>query len=185
MTFRDWASLRGHAIHAFNGETPHPMTEQVIIDAYELHPDAVHKAIDQVAADHANGAIRSGWGILKHRAEAILHPPSNPTAKTGRHAEKQAARAEQWIRNAGKHYDRWDEAADDLANRNLPATEDLHDLWNLLRPDAALIELQAVQRGRDWIRQQAALAAAVKAKRDELDAAQTQTVDEDFAPVNQ
>ena len=171
MTHPDWQSLRAHTIDRFDGETPHPQTEQEIIDAYQLHPDAVERAIAQVAADLNAGNIRSGWGILRHRAEAILNPPSNPTAKTGRDLEKRLARAEQWIRNAGKHYDRWDDVAEDLDAFDVD-TASLKPLWIELRPEAEAIEHQARERAQEWIAAQRRLKDARKAKLAELDAAQ-------------
>lgn len=104
--FQNWSELRAHAIELFNGETPHPVLEQTLIDAYELHPTAVERELPKVAADLQAGEIRSGWGIYAKRAERILAPPSNPDRRTGQDKEKAVARAEQWIRSTGCHFDR-------------------------------------------------------------------------------
>lgn len=102
MTFTDWAALRDHLIEKY-GSTPHPSTEQEIIDAYQLHPDAVTKAgLDLIDA----AGITSHWGLLKSKASKIARPPANPTHDTSVSREKRVARAEQWIRSTGCHYDR-------------------------------------------------------------------------------
>lgn len=110
----DWANLRARAIDAFDGELPNGNTEQLIIEAYEAHPEAVKKALSQVAADFTKGTIRSGWGVTKNRAERILSPPSNPSAKTGIDKERAVARAEQWVKTAGCHFDRQTELLEEL-----------------------------------------------------------------------
>ena len=178
--FQDWAELRDNAIERFNGELPHPLTEQVIIDAYEAHPDAVERAIDQAASDLNAGTIRSAWGILRHRAEAILAPPSNPKAQTGRQLEKQTARAEQWVRNAGFHYPGWGACQEALVeDLHLPThlAAVLEPLYDELHPTSAQIEADAATRARTWKTSQAKLAELAKAKRAELDAIQTRHVD--------
>ena len=175
--FQDWAELRDHSIERFNGELPHPMTEQTIIDAYEQHPDAVERAIDQAVADLNAGTIRSAWGILRHRAEAILAPPSNPKAQTGRQLEKQTARAEQWIRNAGFHYPSWSSCQDALLeDLHLPThlAQVLEPLYDDLHPNSHKIDQDANTRARAWKASQQKLVELAKAKAAELEAAQTQ-----------
>lgn len=174
--FQDWAELRAHAIERFNGETPNPIAEQEIIGAYELHPDAVQRAIEQTAADLTAGTIRSGWGILRHRADAIRNPPSNPKAQTGRQAEKQQARAEQWIRNAGFHYPGWGACQDALLeDLHLPThlAALLEPLYDDTHPQSAKIEADANTRARAWKVSQQKLLELAKQKRAELEAAQT------------
>lgn len=102
--YSTWGELRGHLIELY-GETPHPQTEQEIIDAYEQHPDALEKAAFNVAHDVTAGNARSGWGVLRSRASAINQPISNPTRSTSLDREKAIARAEQWMRAAGLHFD--------------------------------------------------------------------------------
>lgn len=110
----DWAHLRARAIDAFDGELPNNHTEQLIIEAYEAHPEAVRKALSQVATDFTKGTIRSGWGVTKNRAERILSPPSNPSAATGIDKERAIQRAEQWMKTTGAHYDRQTEVLEEL-----------------------------------------------------------------------
>jgi len=175
--YKDWATLRTDAIDRFGGELPHPITEQEIIDAFELHPDAVERAVDQAAHDLAAGHIRSAWGILRHRAEAILNPPSNPKAATGRDTEKRLARAEQWIRNAGLYSPGWGACKEALVE-DLHLTDHqadtLRDLYEERHPAGLAAEQEAIERAQRWIESQAALKAVQQQKRDELDHAQTQ-----------
>lgn len=127
----DWANLRARAIDAFDGELPNAQTEQTIIDAYEQHPEAVKKTLAQVATDYAKGTIRTGWGVTKNRAERILAPPSNPSAKTGIDRERTIARAEAWVKTTGVHFDRTDELLEDLFGDRGP----LHDYAQIERTE--------------------------------------------------
>lgn len=145
--FSDWASLRDHLIERY-GSTPHPSTEQEIIDAYELHPDAVTKAsLDLIDA----AGITSHWGLLKSKAAKIATPPSNPTRNAGLTREKAIAHAEQWIRAAGLHFDSAPEVTDELfgslgqlrAYAQVDLEDfDLADRWQLSDPrgDTALVD---------------------------------------------
>jgi hypothetical protein len=172
--FQDWAELRNHLINRY-GSTPHPTTEQEIIDAYELHPDQVTKAaLAQI--DQPN--ITSHWGLLKSKASKIAAPPANPTHNTALSREKAIAHAEQWIRAAGLHYDSVDEVRDELFgdrgqlrqwaqvdqadNEDAPGwhyTEPTGDLalithmldtWANHRPTGMQIERDALSRAEAW-----------------------------------
>ncbi len=184
MTHPDWASLRNHAIKLFN-ETPHPTTEQDIIDAYQLHPDAVARAIDSIAANVTNGTIRTGWGVLRKRANTIAAPPANPTRATGLNHEKAIAHAEQWIRAAGIHYDTPTEILEELfgdlgqlrnhaqvkhqwakgdtesvrvTTGDKALTTQMLNHWAEHRPTGIRIEQDAQARAETWKQQQAELA---------------------------
>lgn len=188
--YQDWAQVRTHAIELFNGETPHPVVEQTLIDAYEIHPTAVERELSKVAADLAAGTIRSGWGIYAKRAERILAPPSNPTAKTGLDKERAITRAEQWIRSTGCHYDRDSEimlelfsgtgllagyaqvdlVEDDGVEGKWKLSETQGDrglvermlkLYNEFRPKGITIEEDALARADKFKAQQAALREAL------------------------
>ena len=102
--YQDWAELRTHYLEAF-GDTPRAETEQRIINAYELHPAQVEKALAAAAVDLQAGTIRSGWAIVAKRCETLTHPPSNPTRAGGATREKALARADQWLHNAGCYHD--------------------------------------------------------------------------------
>lgn len=153
MTY-DWQTTFAQAIHAF-GDTPGAQLEQHIRDTFTQHPQAVTNAIAKITDAHQAGRVRSPWGALRTEIdkqvarEAIVDANINPRA-----AEQ---RAEQWIRNAGKHFDQWTEAEDELANRPglrdrwTPAlAERLHQLWLEHRVEGELIEAQHEQRMAAW-----------------------------------
>jgi hypothetical protein len=159
MTHPDWASLRTHLITAY-GEPPHPITEGEIIAAYELHPQALEKAANQIAVDHKNGTIRSGWAVLRSRTSQLTTPQANPTRSSSVDREKALARAQQWTRNAGLHYDRWEEVSAELyGERGLLHTHpetisSINELWLEQRPKGEAIEADAHARAEAWKQQQ-------------------------------
>lgn len=201
--FQNWQELRDRAIELFNGEAPHPVVEQTLIDAYEVHPDAVERELSKVAADLAAGTIRSGWGIYAKRAERILHPPSNPDRPSSLDREKRIARAEQWIRATGCHFDRETEVLLELFSgtgllsgyAQVELIEDTTDsdakwtisepagdtglvdrilkLYNEFRPKGITIEEDAQARADKYRAQQSELRAALAQARAELDQKQT------------
>jgi hypothetical protein len=106
-----WEDLAYTTAERFGGTMPHPDTAKTIADVYAKAPHAVLRAIDRVALEYEDGAIRSPWGILRSRVQQIT-----VTAHTNTKAndvEKIIARAEQWIRTAGLHMD-WPEVEDEL-----------------------------------------------------------------------
>jgi hypothetical protein len=158
--FANWQELRDHAIDLF-GETPHPLTEQEIIAAYELHPDAVENVIQTTGVDVKAGRVRSGWGITRSRAATIAAPPSNPDRPTGIGHGKMIARAEQRIRTTGPHINRESEMLDDLfGDRGMfkdhkpdeLTTKRLMALWHEQQPIGAALEAEAEERARAWVK---------------------------------
>ena len=169
--FENWGELRNHLIEQY-GDTPRPETEAVIIAAYELHPTALEHAAQSVAIDVTTGTIRSGWAVLRSRANSIASPPSNPSRPTSVDREKRIARAEQWIRNAGTHYDQVTEVEDELFNergllRDHPDLKErmLHT-WAEERHTGMQLEHDQIARAEAWkaaqhlIRQKLAAATA-------------------------
>ncbi len=199
--FKDWAELRTHANELFH-ETPNPITEQTIIDAYQLHPDAVEKAINAVAIDVQAGTIRSGWGVLRKRAETIRQPPTNPTRTSSISREKSIMRAEQWIRAAGIHYDRESELQLELFGSTgvlrpyaqidlepAPETDNarwqlgqprgdqtlidrITTLWHQHRPEGEAIEADVLERAKLYGERQKQLATLTAHHHETLAAAQ-------------
>lgn len=191
--FEDWGSLRDHLIERY-AATPHPTTEQEIIDAYELHPDAVTKAaLDLIDAPN----ITSPWGVLKSKASRIATPPANPTRATGLTREKAIAHAEQWIRAAGLHFNDPLEVTDELfgdrgqlrayAQVDIVPNDDpdhkwvlgeirgdtalathMLDTWANHRPTGMQIERDADTRAQAW-KQQQAQKAQLAAVADDID----------------
>jgi hypothetical protein len=170
--FQNWQELRTHLIDAYN-ETPRAETEQEIIEAYELHPAQTTKAALNIATSVQAGTARSGWAVLKSRAQTITTAPSNPTHQGGANREKAIARAEQWIRAAGMHFDSADEVQDELfstrgnlsawANDQSLVTQML-DTWANHRPTGMQIERDADTRADKWKNDQARLKQLAAAK---------------------
>ena len=156
--FQDWRELRSSLIDQWGA--PHPETEQEIIDAYAAHPRQIEEAALSISADVATGTIRSGWAVLKTRAARITAPPSNPTRSSGVDREKRILAAEQWIRNAGVHFDLDSEVQDYLFNEQglLREHPDLVDrmlhTWAEQRPAGLALERDALERAERWKRQQ-------------------------------
>jgi hypothetical protein len=159
MTHPDWASLRTHLITAY-GEPPHPITEGEIIAAYEQHPAALEREAQNLSIALAGGNIRSGWAVLRARAARLTTPQANPSRNSSIDREKALARAQQWTRNAGLHYDRWPEIEDELYNErgllhHYPETiAAIHDFWDKIRPQGEAIEADALERAAAWKQQQ-------------------------------
>lgn len=197
-TLEDWAAIRARYIDAFDGEMPHPKTEATIIEAFEAHPDAVRRELAKLATDRAAGKnITTGWGLAKKRAEQILTPASNPTAKTGIDREKAISRAESWMQSAGVHFDDPGEITLALFDNggllhafaqaelvcpdggtwrietrgDLALIDRMTELWNTKRPVGVKIEADMLERADKWKRQQAAREEALAQAHAEVQAA--------------
>ena len=188
--FTTWGELRSHLVDQF-GDTPHAATEQDIIHAYQLHPGALEAAASAVVIDVHAGTARSGWGVLRARAAKILIPVSNPTRSTSLDREKAIARAEQWMRAAGLHFDEESEILLELfdggrlsayAQTSLISTESdggppwmlapitgdaalaerMLALYRDLRPTGIRLETEAQEAADKWKNQRSASAHSAK-----------------------
>lgn len=159
-----WSEARDKAIELF-GETPNPGTEQEIIHAFEEHPRMVITTIEAVAERKRAGKVRSGWAIL--RSEVQRFGQSEDIVVTDESERTRAiARGEQWIRNAGIHFDRQEEVADELfgdfgfmrrwAEDDL-VRQRLLTLWSKERPRGEKVEVEAEERARAWVASREAL----------------------------
>lgn len=155
----DWEDLALQTAERFGGTLPHPDTSAAIATVYARAPQAVTRAIDRVADDYDQGNVRSPWGVLKSRIQQITVDQHAAARATGR--DKAIERAEQWIRTAGLHYDRWTEVHDDLFGERgrlrdhaTPELEHrMENLWNELRPLGVKAEDEAEARGRAYAAQ--------------------------------
>lgn len=154
----DWQTTYAEAIEAFGGDTPGAALEQTIIDQFKEHPQAVTNAIRKIADAYTAGRIRSPWGALKteiaKQIDADIHVP------TGTNRKQAILRADQWMRNAGMHFDVWAEAEDELFGDRGPLREWRNDqriqtrmlqAWNTVRPVGEAIELEAETRAAKWV----------------------------------
>jgi hypothetical protein len=146
-----WEDLALETAERFGGTLPHPDTAAQIAAVYERAPHAVEKAIDRVALEYEQGGIRSPWGILRSRVKQIT--TSEATATRANERDKTIARAEQWMRNAGMHYDSEQELLDELYGergrlRDHPDTRQrMLALWTELRPIGEQLDQDAIDRG--------------------------------------
>ena len=160
MSEYHWATIRADAIEAFDGETPGAEAESTIIEIFTNHPALVVAEIPRVAADKRDGRIRSGWAILKKRLTEAANPQANVVARDTRDRDKAIANADQWMRAAGMHYDRWDEVHDELFGdrgmlqpwkANERVVDRMRKAWNTVRPTGEAIELEAETRAAKWV----------------------------------
>lgn len=166
----DWATTRQDISRAY-GEPPGPTLEAPIITAFENNPNALIKIADEVAELYRNGDIHSPWPILRKRIERINEPLRNTTVKRPDARGKAIARAEQWIRTAGVHYDRETEVEDELFGdfgilkdwaKDEPLRARLIAAWNKARPIGVRLEREAYVRAEKWKRTTAKLRAQDK-----------------------
>jgi hypothetical protein len=101
----DWQSLRNGFIRA-TGDTPGGHLEDELIRAYAENPAAVERAVEKITVAYGAGKIRSPWGALKVEVSRAVDATRNPTHDQGSSKQKAIARAEQWMRTAGIHFDR-------------------------------------------------------------------------------
>jgi hypothetical protein len=165
----DWQTLRNQFMRDIGGDPPGAQLEDELIAAYHDHPEAVERSIEKITLAHKAGKIRSPWGALKTEVAKALDAARNPTHNTGASRNKAIARAEQWLRTAGLHYDRETEIHDELfgdrgilRDHHTPQVEErLTALWRELRPLGEQVEREAEERGARYVEQRERLRKAL------------------------
>jgi len=163
----DWQTIRNTFMRAIGGDPPGAALEDTLIQAYSEHPDAVERSFEKITLAHAAGKIHSPWGALKAEVAKAVDAARNPTHDTGKSRSTALARAENWVRTTGIHYDRETEVEDELygARGSLlqhPETKPrILELWNELRPLGVILEQEADERGHRYQQQRAALKDAL------------------------
>lgn len=112
MTQYEWTIVRADAIKRF-GDYPRPETEADVLEAFKARPALVVAAIANVAAQVAQGGVRSGWAVLRKRIEDP-GPGANFVATDATDRETEIRKAKSWVRNAGVHCDLQEEVEDEL-----------------------------------------------------------------------
>ena len=144
----DWQTTRNQFMRQIGGDPPGAQLEDELIAAYTDHPTVVERSMEKIALAHGAGKIRSPWGALKTEVAKAVDAARNPTHSKGNARASAIERAEQWIRTAGIHYDRWTEVHDELfGDRGMlqqhPDLEQrMADLWTQQRPIGEAIELE-------------------------------------------
>lgn len=170
----EWVSTRMRAIELYR-DAPSALQEQRILDVFREHPNLVVEAVEHIGRRFANGQVRNPWAILaKHVAEA-MRPLEDFTATDERDRDKAIRRAEQWMRAAGKHFDRVEEVLDELFGDTAALNVRMFDspelrermarLWREVRGEGALIAEEAEARALAW-QEARRLAAEAKPGRD-------------------
>jgi hypothetical protein len=146
----DWQTIRNQFMRSIGGDPPGAHLEDELIQAYANHPEAVERSIEKIALAHKAGKIRSPWGALKTEVAKATEAARNPTHHAGTNKTKAVARAEQWMRTAGIHYDRATEIQDELFGQRgtlrthtTPELQDrITDLWLKVRPLGEQVEAE-------------------------------------------
>jgi len=160
----DWPTFRSRAIETFRGEIPHQAAELEIAARFREAPLVVIRQIERIGEQLAQGAeIRSAWAVLRTN----IKEDTGPHSQSGRSSDSwdsdragRVKRAEQWLRNAGLHYDRWElvyaELFEDADARLRSWADDEHLVermrrtWQELRPAAMQVEVEAEGRAKRW-----------------------------------
>ena len=172
----NWDDLALETAERFGGTFPHPETRDAIATVHQRAPNAVERTIDQVAADYQRGDINSPWGILRSRVQKITADVT-PKATASNQREKAIARAEQWLRTAGLHYDRPSEILDELfgdrgmlrTHRTPDLEQRIVNLWTELRPLGEQAEHDQLERLARYAEQRARMQPTNEKPRDETE----------------
>lgn len=151
----DWQTLRNQFMRTIGGDPPGAQLEDQLIAAYTNHPEAVERSFEKIALGFKAGKIRSPWGALKTEVTKATETARNPQHDKGSSRNATVQRAEQRIRNELLHYDRQDEALDELFGQrgtlrehdNPQLRERMTTLYDELRPLGVITETEAEQRG--------------------------------------
>jgi hypothetical protein len=100
-----WSTIRADAVETFRGQTPRPDDEAAIIDIFETQPQLVQHELDQVARSLADGKITYPWSALRARLERRTTALREATVDVTTDRARRIRNAEQWLENAGLHYD--------------------------------------------------------------------------------
>jgi hypothetical protein len=159
MTEYDWPTVRAQAIFNFGGDAPRADLEQRIMEVFAENPTLVIKAIEVVTKSYHAGKVRSPWAILDINLKEATRPGTPLTATDTNDKTKRIARAEQWIRTTGCHFDRDTEIVDELFGDRGLLTDYHHDtglvtlmtdLWHQRRPEGERIEAEAIEAAEKW-----------------------------------
>jgi hypothetical protein len=155
LTF-DWQETFGKALEAFP-DPPGPGLENQLRDVFLGHPRAVANAITKIVAAYEGGGIYSPWGALKSEITQQIEREARVSGV--REATGSTARAEQWIRNAGVHFDRWEEVEDELFGErgilrdhkgDIVLRTRLLNFWQQHRPIGEQVEREQIERAEAW-----------------------------------
>ena len=141
------------------GDPPGAELEQRILKVYQHHPAAFSPRSNRsVTATNRERCAHSGLSSPSTSNAKQAAANTNPVL-AGSDREKKIARAEQWMRAAGIHFDQPAEVLDELFGDRgqLRAWKDdtflqqrMHTLWMELRPTGEQIEADMLERAKHW-----------------------------------
>lgn len=105
MTEIDWPTLRRRTSEAFGELPPHPEVEDEIVAVFEVYPDLVVRAINEISEKVTAGKVRSGWRVLRREVLEGASPRHQEKATLSDARQTAIHQAELWIRTAGIHSD--------------------------------------------------------------------------------
>lgn len=151
-----WMDLRERVIEAA-ADAPHAAQEQRIIDVFVAHPALVAEAVEHVLAGYARGTVRAVWPVLVKHVEELASNEERATLPVRDTSDRKArvARARQWLKAVGVHFDREPEVEDELfgdrgmlrayaTDRSL--VDELLALWRAERPRGKRVEAEHEER---------------------------------------
>lgn len=177
MTEITWAAVRQTTSERY-GTLPRAEDEAAIIDIFELMPTVVLQAIDEVHDAWKAGKVTYPWAALAGRLTKGRDALRDPTVNTGRGKAHAFARAEQWIRAAGVHFDRETEIEDDLFGEIGRVRQHADDprartrlvaLWQEERPRGQACEREAEERAARYLGNLNAVQEVLTKRRNALD----------------
>lgn len=169
MNNMDWQTLRNTIIRE-TSDFPGGHLEDELITRYSENPQAVEQAVEKILAGYRAGKVRSVWGALKAEIARAFDPANNPKHDRSNSRKHAIEHAEQWLKNAGLHFDRQTEIHDELfgergllaAHADPKTKQHLAERWQELRPLGEQTEREANERGARYIQQRQAMTEARK-----------------------
>lgn len=152
-----WSDVRSRAIAAFE-EFPHGSTEDRIIAVFEREPTLVMRTIEVMAERKRAGTVKSAWAVLRTELDRLESVQDVVATDEGQRT-RAVARAEEWVRHAGVHYDREDEILEELFGdhgrlRSLASDERTRErmvaLWRKVRPQGEQADRDELERAERW-----------------------------------
>ena len=111
-----WGEMRAEISAQFAGHVPYDeASERLCMEAWQRNPARVASEVQRLAGAQASGQVRFPWSVLAKMAPSIGAEVDRGAVADPTAARSKAVRCfDSWLRNAGIHYDRWVEVADEI-----------------------------------------------------------------------
>lgn len=146
-----WGDARESIEHSFAGQVPYDEhDEQLVMNAWQRNPHRVMAEVERLAAKQQRGEITFPWRVLSKIAPSIISRVDQ-NARADVDAEKARAqrRSLSWVRNAGLHFDRWQDVFDEvfgergnlrLWREDEAVVQAVRDCWEEVRPEGVRLQ---------------------------------------------